>query len=166
MLISSFLVSVVQNALAVFAPDLERPFNTWSKQAYAQGFSWRPQSVSFLVFEDGDVSVEVHVEQEVSLRVDALRAIVVPFEVPHHNEVEISGIYEKSNRVVQIQEGKYALVFQLGYKGTGSRNAKEQDIQIWCTVSFIPCDSVQPLILKRDADLNPPDLLVMDGKPA
>jgi hypothetical protein len=168
MLASSFTVSVVQNTLAVFVHELESPFNTWSPEATAQGFSWRPQSVSFLVPEDGDVPVDVYIERTLLLRPDALRAIRVPFKVPPDGIVEISGIYEKANRFVQIPEGMYSLVYQLGYR-SASGNADgttESETLIWCTLSFLPSDSTQPAILRRDSELHPSEPLLMDGEPA
>lgn len=168
MLISSFMVSVVQNTLAVFVPTLAKPFNAWSKQAYAQGFTWRPQSVSFLVFDDEEIYVEVHIEKEVCLRDDAIRSILVPFKVPKQGLVEISGIYEENYSIVQIPEGEYALVFQLGYKGVNELNSNigQREKNTWCVLSFIRNKSTKPLILKQDTELNPPKVLVMDGRPA
>jgi competence protein J (ComJ) len=168
MRIASFIVSIVQNTLAVYIFDLENPFNSWSKRATAQGFSWRPESVSFLLPEDGEVPVEVHIEREVLLRPDAVRCILVPFNVPPDGRVEISGIYEKANRFVEVPEGTYSLVFQVGSREANhdADNKPEGTALNWCVLTFVPSESTQPAILRRDSELNPSEPLVLDGKPA
>jgi len=121
-----------------------------------------------LIPNDGDVSVEVHLESEVRLRPETLRAILVPFAVPAAGKLELSGIYEKVDRLVQIPRGKYSLLFQLGRENiTGNARAQVGDGDLfWCWLTFVADDLPRPAILRRDADLKPPEPLVMDGEPA
>jgi hypothetical protein len=170
MLVPSLVVPVVQGQISVHVKGLERPLNAWSEKAIAQGFSWREQSVSFLVFADcdGNVPVEVHVESEISLRSDAERAILVPFVVPDAGPIEVAGIYEERGHCVQIPPGRYCLVYQLGHAAKTRREARTgpEDTGLWCVLSFVPKDVCQPFVLRKDSELDPPDPLVLDGVPA
>jgi hypothetical protein len=164
MLISSFTVDVAQKILAILVSG--QRLNDWSPKAYAQGFSWRPQSVSFLTFDDGNVLTEVHLEQKISLKKNAIRAIVVPFQVSNKGAVEVFGIFQRKGETVAIRKGKYALVFQLGYTGNLTHPAPDINVkEMWCRLGFILSDDASARILKQDDDLNPPNELVMDGKP-
>jgi Competence protein J (ComJ) len=54
---------ISHSQIAVFDPSLERPFNSWTDAHVAQGFSWRPGSVSFSTLcEWGRYDVEVIVD--------------------------------------------------------------------------------------------------------
>lgn len=167
MLVSSLVVPVIQGQISVHVKGLEWPLNAWSEKAIAQGFSWRDQSVSFLVFDDcdGNVPVEVHVEGEISLRSDAERAIVVPFVVPGIGIIEVTGIYQERGEWVQIQPGRYCLVYQLGHTAKTRLEARTdpEDTGLWCLLSFVAKDVCEPSILRKDSELNPPDPLVLDG---
>ncbi|WNZ26896.1 hypothetical protein HJG54_28635 [Leptolyngbya sp. NK1-12] len=46
-LLASFQLRALYNQVAVFDPSLEYPYNDWLPQHAAQGFTWRPGSVSF-----------------------------------------------------------------------------------------------------------------------
>jgi hypothetical protein len=171
MLIASFTVDVVQGVIAVFAKDVDSPFNDWSKDAYRQGFSWRPHSVSFRTFEDCDVAripVRIFLETAIQVRADAIRALVVPFEVIGSGLVEVSGVYEKDGNCARVPPGRYALLFQLGYSNLAKRGPEpNQHIrEPWCDISFVPSESAEPAILRQDPELAPPDPLAMDGAPA
>lgn len=90
----SFGVSYGQ--FAVFASSLTQPFNDWTDQHVAQGFAWRPGSVSFRTMSPAGshvVDVEV-VEYLNAVHPDALRAVEVPFEVPTDGEIEVGSIAE------------------------------------------------------------------------
>lgn len=159
----SFVVAVVQNILAVFEHDLQNPFNRWSDQAYAQGFSWRESSVCFQVPEEGDLPVTVNVQAEFVSRTDAIRAILVPFSTRGSAGVEISGIYELESRIIPLAEGHYSLYFECGNLTGESRTV---EAPMWCTLTFVPGAPAGPAILKQDAELHPPATLVLDGRPA
>jgi hypothetical protein len=170
MLVSSFVVSVVQAIITVFLKDLENPFNDWSDSGYRQGFSWRPGSVSFRLPEDYDVArvhVDVFLERDAKVRPDAIRAISVPFSVPISKVIDVSGIYEKVDRSVQVPAGEYALLFQIGpFLERSEVHVKDELPTLWCELTFIDRVAARPDILKCDPELDPPDPLVLDGKPA
>jgi hypothetical protein len=91
---SAVTVDVSHGQLAVFASSLQHPFNDWTDRHVAQGFAWRPGSVSFLTLvESGLHSIEIKLAEHVgALHDDAVRAIEVPFEVPADGAIEVGGI--------------------------------------------------------------------------
>lgn len=98
----SFEVSYGQ--LAVFASSLSQPFNDWTDQHFAQGFAWRPGSVSFRTVSDAGihvVDIEV-VDRLNALGPDVLRAIDVPFEVPIDGKIEVGSISETVPLVLPV----------------------------------------------------------------
>ena len=90
----SFEVSYGQ--LAIFASALKQPFNDWTDQHVAQGFAWRPGSVSFrAMVESGPHSVEIVITDHLgTIHPDAVRAVEVPFEVPADGAIEVGSITE------------------------------------------------------------------------
>ena len=91
---NKFRLFVSHAQLAVFRSDLQNPFNDWIDQHVAQGFAWRPGSVSFRsLVESGmhSVSVEI-VDRLCSLDAAVVRAIDVPFDVPESGCIEVSSI--------------------------------------------------------------------------
>lgn len=87
---------VSYSQLAVFASALSQPFNDWTDQHIAQGFAWRPGSVSFRTMSEASlhlVDIEV-VDRLGAVRPDAVRAVEVPFEVPADGAIEIGSIAE------------------------------------------------------------------------
>lgn len=89
-------VDVSYGQLVVFASSLGQPFNDWTDQHVAQGFAWRPGSVSFRsMVEAGQHSVEIAVADWIgAIHPDAVRAVEVPFEVPADGAVEVGSIAE------------------------------------------------------------------------
>jgi hypothetical protein len=87
---------VSYSQLAVFSSSLSQPFNDWTDQHVAQGFAWRPGSVSFRTMSEAGthvVDIEV-VDHLKAVHPNALRAVEVPFEVPTDGEIEIGSIAE------------------------------------------------------------------------
>ncbi|MCO5112238.1 MAG: competence protein ComJ [Burkholderiaceae bacterium] len=82
--------------LAVFVSSLSQPFNDWTDQHVAQGFAWRPGSVSFrTISEVGTHLVDIEVVDRLNaVHPNALRAVEVPFKVPTDGEIEIGSIAE------------------------------------------------------------------------
>lgn len=94
--------------LCVFDAELEQPYNDWDDAQTAQGFSWRPRSVSFAV-QDSIGPVEVHVTVS-DLPPDfehSFTAIRVPFDVPPSGILEVGSIM--SGVQVAVPPGHYAL---------------------------------------------------------
>lgn len=52
-------LEVDYNQVAVFSSGLANPFNDWEERHVGQGFSWRPESVSFRTLENGPHLIEV-----------------------------------------------------------------------------------------------------------
>jgi Competence protein J (ComJ) len=107
--LASISLDVSFGQIAVFASTLESPFNDWTDKHVAQGFAWRPGSVSFRTLEqDGPHSVTVVVVEHVGpVSADAVRAIDVPFDVPAHEMLEIASISESAQ--VSIPAGRHLL---------------------------------------------------------
>lgn len=87
---------VSYSQLAVFASALSQPFNDWTDHHVAQGFAWRPGSVSFRTMSEAGthlVDIEV-VDRLGAVHPGAVRAVEVPFEVPADGAIEIGSIAE------------------------------------------------------------------------
>ena len=118
-------LDVSYSQIAVFSSDLPDPFNHWTDEHVAQGFSWRPGSVSFATLvESGPHHVTVTVlEGKAPLSTGAVRAIEVPFEVPASGEIEIASISDSSTLI--LPAGMYQLRYELlsfGKKDTPAAN--------------------------------------------
>lgn len=87
-------VDVSYGQIAVFVSALQQPFNDWADKHVAQGFAWRPGSVSFrTLVETGPHSVEIDVAEHAgAISADAVRVTEVPFEVPPDGVVEVASI--------------------------------------------------------------------------
>lgn len=87
-------VEVTYGQIAIFASALQQPFNDWTDGHVAQGFAWRPGSVSFgTLVEAGSHSVKIDVVEHADpVSADAIRAIEVPFEVPSDEAIEVGSI--------------------------------------------------------------------------
>lgn len=87
-------LEVSYGQLVVFASALRQPFNDWTDQHVAQGFAWRPGSVSFrTLVEAGPHSVEINIVDQVgAVDPDAVRVIEVPFDVPANGAIEVGSI--------------------------------------------------------------------------
>ena len=91
-----FDIEIAYGLIAIFAASLENPFNDWSAEHIAQGFSWRPGSVSFRTLIDaGAHSVELTLVEHFSTpSSDAIRVIEVPFDAPADGAIEVGGVME------------------------------------------------------------------------
>src|SRR5690348_11475992 len=68
--------------IAISLPTLERPLNQWNRVHGAQGFSWRPGSVSFGTFDaDEDRHLSIALQNAFIPPPAAIRIIKVPFRV-------------------------------------------------------------------------------------
>jgi len=152
LLVPRFELTISYAQIAIFHAGLENPFNDWNETRVDQGFSWRPESVSFATLEEsGKTRIYVKTaRREFALRSDTVRAIEVPFTVPGSNLVEVAGITE--SKVIEINSGSYALMFETGF----------DDAQLmWCAFTFQKSNRPIAKILRADPELNPPkDLLL------
>ncbi|MEW4455215.1 competence protein ComJ [Bremerella sp. JC817] len=149
-----FNIEISYSQISVFNGRLAEPFNDWSPDHVAQGFSWRPESVAFMTLIDaGPVDAEVRIE-ETSPNPSGARAIRVPFECPEDGVIEIASITDGVE--TSIPPGRYALLFETGM----------QEDQCWCRLTFTPDPSATPAVLIADGELHPSDPLLMEAEPA
>jgi hypothetical protein len=156
------------------APDVGLYFE---EQHYRQGFAWSPHEVEFDVgfslkqLEAIGGLFEVHLADQIEMTPDSTRAILLPFTVGKQ------GIYVSDavgNFVdVSIPEGHYALLFELKPRDDPEylNSAEYQSyletrfIQIWCRLTFVPQEVVEPAILRVDEYLSPTYPLLMEAEP-
>lgn len=106
---TSVKVDVSFAQLCVFQAALRDPFNEWTDRHVAQGFAWRPGSVSFRsVVDAGEHQVHISVVRCLEeIRDDVLRAVEVPFEVVGDGAVEVGSI--GGTVVLTLLSGLYVL---------------------------------------------------------
>jgi hypothetical protein len=154
---ATFSLEVSHAQVAVFDPRLAQPFNDWTDVHVAQGFAWRPGSVSFSTLEGaGPIAVSVGIGRGRTQSAQPERSIAVPFSVPPHGEVEVATI--SASRQLQLAGGEYELLFSHG---------RTQDGTMWAELTFTLVESpVQARIVLADEALSPPGRLVMEATPA
>jgi Competence protein J (ComJ) len=151
----SFTLDVSYSQVAVFDRSLERPFNFWTDRHVAQGFAWRPRSVSFGTLEDGLHHISVMVTPEdVDISSSAARAIQVPFKVPLHGEIKIASIADSVP--LQLPSQLYALRFECSVGNTAPE----------IKLIFTTVDSPIFKIMRSDAQWSPADELLLTASPA
>jgi hypothetical protein len=152
-------VFVSHSQLAVFHHSLDRPFNTWTKRHVAQGFSWRPGSVSFGTLEEGG-NLLVTLSDDESLKgeppSDAARIIDVPFEVPADGAVEIGSI--AGGESVELPAGLYQLRFE-NYRANEGELPRAR-------LLFSRDSNPRFRIVRADAELAPEGDLLLSALPA
>lgn len=157
-MVASIAFDVTYGQLAVFASALLQPFNDWSAQHVAQGFSWRPGSVSFrTMVEAGEHLVEVDVADHAgALHPDVVRAIEVPFEVPADGAIEIGSVTETIP--VFLPAGLFLLRCEFLQPGCDFT----QRVQL----TFVRKDTPRFAVLRADPELSPADELLISAQPA
>ena len=153
-----FPIFVSYSQVTVFDHSLERPFNQWTEQHVAQGFSWRPGSAAIRTIAEGGrhlvtVTVDVDDEEQPS---GAIRIIDVPFEAPTNGVVEIASISDSS--LLKIAPGMYKLRFEC-YKSNGNQEAR---------IRFLFVRNANPAfhIVRADSELSPEKELLLTSSPA
>jgi hypothetical protein len=150
---------IFYSQLIVSDPTTAPVPNDWQERHVAQGFSWRPGTVSFGTLGDvGTLRVEVLIGDELSVQPDAVRAIVVPFSVSPPGLVQISDT--ANEETTRVGPGEYALLCEMGYSSVQRGQEAE-----WCRLSFVPDGDVRPEILRADAELSPRYPLLMEADP-
>lgn len=152
----SFEVQYAQ--IAVFASSLLQPFNDWSDRHVAQGFAWRPGSVSFRsVAEEGRHSVEIEVTDDVGpVDPESLRVVDVPFDVPDDGSIEVGSV---SNTVsLSLPAGAY----QLRCEFMRPVGASDERVRL----TFAKSDAAHFAVLRADADLSICAELLTTAEPA
>jgi Competence protein J (ComJ) len=153
---ASFAVEVSYRQVCVFLAGQPGPFNNWTEQHVAQGFAWRPGSVSFRTLDDGALAVSVTRTRRFDESSTATRVIRVPFEVPVGKRVEIGSIFDSQQ--IELPAGDYALIFEHGHDSDG---------KMWCNLIFeTVVQAVQASVLRADKELRPSEQLLMEAEPA
>ena len=130
-------IPISYGQLCVFDPSLDAPYNTWADEHVAQGFSWRPGSVSFAMDDDCVLAVvEVAVADGPPSLDAAESAIRTPFVAAAAGTVEIGSVL--SGFEVELPPGPYALFFLAPWSSA-------QPFQL----IFVPADEVSPAVLKE-----------------
>ncbi|AUX29630.1 MULTISPECIES: competence protein ComJ [Sorangium] len=152
---SQFSLEVAYSQIFVFQSCLKDPFNDWTDAHVAQGFSWRPGSVSFRTLDvEGMASVIVEKGTALDVSPSATRAIQVPFHVPVGVDVEVGTL--TGTVVIELDPGDYTVLFEHGRcLGSG----------MWCKFRFVP-GTTAPRVVRRDEELSPGEELLMDAQPA
>lgn len=152
----TFSLELAWCQISIFEANMQDPFNDWNEQHLAQGFSWRSGSISFKTpMRHGEIDVTVDLINNIVIRADATRAILVPFTT-WGGLVEISSIAQ--SELIDIPPGRYAVLFQSGVRSGRS----------WCTIGLLESivTPVEPVILRGDADLDPGIEILMEAEPA
>lgn len=155
---SNFVLEVSYGQLALFDSRLPQPFNDWSDAHVRQGFSWRNGSVSFATLEaNGTIEVNVGGPARPSAELAAPeRSIRVPFTVPVHGELELATV--SGSIPLQLAGGEYAVTF---------RHGRSPDGKMWAHIELEPvARAIKAAILRADASLCPPAVLLMTATPA
>lgn len=146
------IVSYAQ--LCVFDPSLEAPYNDWTEAHVAQGFSWRPGSVSFATDSDcASTVVDVTWAEGPPDLSDADGAITVPFVVPPSGAVEIGSVM--TGVEVSLPSGHYALYF-----------LSPPSPVLPFRLVFVPADEVEPAVLKEGRNAKVQQGYLMVAEPA
>jgi hypothetical protein len=149
-IITSSTLFVLYSQIAVFDPNLQKPFNEWTSEHSRQGFSWRPLSVSFaMLIDSGNMHIDIVSNTIVEIAEDTVRAIQVPFDVQDSGVIEIATITESMR--VELPPGKYALIFET--------------CESKCTFTFIPQQDVHTEILRADSEITRTTDFLMDAEP-
>ncbi|WP_437724047.1 competence protein ComJ [Sorangium sp. So ce861] len=152
---SPFSLEVAYSQISVFQSCLKDPFNDWTSTHVAQGFSWRPGSVSFRTLDvEGTISVIVEKGTMLDILPSTVRAIQVPFYVPVGVDVEVGTL--TGTVVIELDPGDYTVLFEHG---------RCHDSGMWCRFRFVP-GTTAPRIVRRDGELSPGEELLMDAQPA
>lgn len=170
--VASFDLTVRHSQICVYDPSLEMPGNDWQDQHDAQGFTWRPYSVSFrTIGSDDKCNVEVWSASEISIQSDTIRAIVVPFSVPQSEMIAVTNAISYPEHNIQLASGNHTLIFEYGFREEYWEDPKYQElyalfVPTWCRLTFILDYTTEPQVLRADKDLSPVYPLLMEAEPA
>ena len=151
-----FVPALIYSFIVVSLPTLEHPYNNWNSTHGAQGFSWRPGSVSFGTFDaDDDALISVELQNSYISPTAAIRIIKVPFQVEEDGITLIDPLTQEWR--VPIPEGNYALFFAI-----------EPFEASWkYSLTFVSEKALSEAeIILADEWLSPPEELLMHAEPA
>jgi len=150
------LLPILYAQLAVFSSDEEHPYNDCAEGHIAQGFAWRPASVSFAISPNiHQLWVNIRQLKTYAPSPSANRVILVPIHVKGGRGLECGNVVDTVQ--IAIPDGQYALFFEL----FESNDAGQARAEITLTLEkAIPC------ILKPGPDMTVPDKLLLEASPA
>jgi hypothetical protein len=150
-------LEVSYSQLAVFSSGLSDPFNRWTDEHVAQGFSWRPGSVSFATLvEYGLHHVTVLIlDSPPDLSPAAIRVLEVPFAVQIGGKTEIASISDAYT--VVLPPGRYQLRCELLPPEAG-------DVSAVNLVFWLSNDPIFAISLADDR-LSPHEPLLLTAEP-
>ncbi len=163
-------------------------FPCMTNRHFEQGFLYTPGDIIFFTFYDGDyegwVQIQVFVLSEFILGDDTAHAIRLPFDIPEKDVVFIGPLYQYRNgdeqegaRTFQVPAGSYALYYETGLLRSLEELQKEYEEldpedeevlcnpSVWCRLSFVPEQNVEPSILRAEPGFSPPLPLLLDPSP-
>ncbi len=148
--------------LAVFDGAVQKPFNDWTPQHIAQGFSYRNGAVSFKTISDtGRIKVEIREsEGPDSIEPTTRRAYLMPLDVTGGRGIEIATVETEAGAFRwTAPNGYYALTIQLGQEAEG---------RDWCIVSVRQSESwpLEAKLLVRDDEITIEGGFLMTAEPA
>lgn len=170
--ITAFDLSCDNAVFRIFDPsfDEESSFHL-SDLIFTQGFSWRPGSYNLQTFTRCfNLTVEVWLadqEEEIQIRPDSLRAILLPFWVPATG-LMIDDEEMRVRQRIELAEGEYAMLYELKLRNDQEYLESEQyqdDVdggftEESCYLTFYPrTEPVQPEILRLETSSSFPSWL-------
>lgn len=148
--VATFELRVSHRQITIFAASVEDPLSEWNGRHVAQGFTWRPQCVSFRTFQDGPLELTATRTPAADATARAARIIRVPFEVSGSGLLNVSS--GKSLKELRLPGGHYDLTFEHGLDPEGQ----------WCQLVFDARPTPgEPAVLRADAELYPEIPLLM-----
>lgn len=192
------IFNILTNGLfSVYEPsiitDTELLVNALTPVGTAQGFSWRRGNVDFYTINLLLISVEVFLNDNVTLPTDTKRAIQVPFDVVGldgvgindelFSKVDVLHLHPPDNRChwlgsyLPIPPGHYTLTFAQGFMPNwditgyqGVDDDESQQCSTWAKLWFNLADNTEAKILVDGSPdpyltLNPTFPLDMDATP-
>lgn len=157
-------LNINYRTLTVCQHGVSNPFSVWTQTHVDQGFTWRPQSVSFATLESDSSSPRIGVAVQDSYSYSdssrSLRIIRVPFQLTSQG-IEVTSPLSESWQI-ELPPGNYSIYFAIEVDANGTKD------EPWLyRLTFVGVSHSEPAqILRAGEDLNPPDELNMSAEPA
>ena len=151
-----FSLELSWSQVSLFDANLADPFNDWTEAHLAQGFTWRPGSVSFKVpTRTGELDVSLDFIDSLRLLHDARWAILVPFH-SWAGVIEVSTIAQ--SELIEIPPGRFSLLYQTGV----------HDGRAWACFGLLESNGieVEPRVLRGDDVVRASAEVLMHAEPA
>lgn len=145
--------------LTVCLAGLREPFNNWTQQHIDQGFTWRPESVSFSTFDTNDTQAPIALEVRADFAplAQPIRIIMVPFDAVG-GDVEITTPVGESWNVT-IPAGHHALYFSTEPKAEADLSGTPEWIHLPGLGDAASSDDTDSDDTGVEADLPPSDAI-------